>query len=127
MKRKPLAFLFVGVAALAVAAAFTLVIPPADAVVGCTACTGPTRTVTGQGSGDDCAEALQQAQADAIQKSFADTPACYPCQSSSGVESCAQPSCSGPCPPSSYSATFSLSYKCQYCDFGPLDPLHPLP
>ena len=117
MKRKTLTFLFIGVAALAVLAAGSFLTPPVDAG-GCTTCGGQTLTVTGHGSGDSCSEALDQAETDAIQKSFAGAPACVPCQTSNGPQSCATPSCyPGPCPPNSYSATFTLHYQCRSCEF----------
>jgi hypothetical protein len=118
MKRKILTFFFFGLAALAAAAA-TLITPTADAV--CTACGGPTLTVTGHGSGNSCAEALSQAQSDATQKSFAGAPACIPCQTSNGLQSCSTPSCSGACPPNSYHAAFELNYKCRSCEREPPD------
>jgi hypothetical protein len=121
MKHKTLTFLFFGVAALAFAVAFTLITPSADA--GCTACGGPTLTVTGHGSGNSCAEALDAAETDATQQSFANAPACVPCQTSNGVYSCSTPSCyPGACPPNSFHATFNLSYKCRSCEFERPDP-----
>lgn len=121
MKRKTLAFLFFGMAALAVAATGFLMTSPADAG-GCSDCFGPTRTITGHGSGDDCSEALMEAESDAYLGAF--HPGCFPCQTTNGPQSCAMPSCyPGSCPPNSFSATFTLNYKCQSCDIGPIDPL----
>jgi hypothetical protein len=122
MNRKTLTFLFFGAAALAVVAASTLVTSSTDAFGGCTACGGPTLTVTGHGSGNNCSEALQDAESDAIQQSFADAPDCLPCQTSSGPQACFTPSCSGACPPNSYHASFTLNYKCRTCEFGPIGP-----
>ncbi|MBZ0115311.1 MAG: hypothetical protein K8J08_22850 [Thermoanaerobaculia bacterium] len=121
MKRKTLTFLFFGVAALVVAVTATLITPSASA--GCTACGGPTLTVAGHGSGSSCAEALDEAQSDATQKSFAGAPACVPCQTSSGPQSCSTPSCyPGACPPNSFHATYTLNYKCRSCEFERPDP-----
>ncbi len=127
MKRKTLAFLILGAAVLAVLAAGSLLTPTVDAT-GCGPCGGATRSVTGHGSGNNCSEALDAAENDAITKSFAGTPSCFPCQTFSGPQACFTPQCyPGPCPPNSYSASFTLNYKCRACDLGPLDPLDPLP
>lgn len=118
MKRKILTLLALGAAALAVVA-FTLDTAPVDAQSGCTDCGGPTLSVTGQGSGDSCAEALDNAETDALLEAFGTPAGCRPCQTSSGIQSCSVPSCVGTCPPNSYHATYTLNYKCRYCDFDP--------
>jgi hypothetical protein len=121
MKRKILTLLALGVAALAV---LTLGLDPSsvDAQSGCTDCEGPVRTVTGQGSGNSCGEALDNAETDAIQQAFNSPSGCRPCQTSTGTLSCYGPSCSGACPPNSYNASYTLNYKCRYCDFSPERP-----
>jgi hypothetical protein len=124
MKRKTLTLLLVGAAALAVLAGGSLLTPTVDASGGCGPCGGATRSVTGNGSGNNCSEALDAAEDDAVIKSFAGFPTCSPCQTSTGIQHCAMPSCyPGPCPPNSYNASSTLYYKCQACDIGPLDPL----
>lgn len=121
MKRKILTLLALSVAALAVLTV-GLDPSPVDAQSGCTDCEGPTYSATGQGSGNSCSEALDNAEADAIQQAFNSPSGCRPCQTSTGISSCYAPSCVGSCPPNSYNATSALNYKCRYCDFSPERP-----
>lgn len=118
MNRKILTLLALAVAALAVLT-FGLDSTPVDASSNCSDCEGPVRTAYGQGSGNSCGEALDNAEADAFQNAAGTPSGCIPCQTSSGISNCAVPGCAGSCPPNSYQATTTLHYKCQFCNFDP--------
>jgi hypothetical protein len=116
MKRTVLTFLLTAGAALALAIGSSLLTAPADALGGCSACIGPVHTVTGHGAGNNCSQALANAQADAAALTWAGAPACTPCQISDGPQACSVPSCyPGACPPNAYHASWALNYKCKTC------------
>ena len=120
MRRTTLSFLIALGTAAALAFAGFLLTAPADAGNECGPCGGPTMTVTGHGTGNNCSQALKDAYGDALDQAWAGAPACTPCQLSNGPQACAVPSCApGPCPPGAYRGSWTLSFKCQACEIGP--------
>ena len=102
-----------------VAMTYSALLPtPADAA-GCGPCSGPVRSVEGNGSGASATAAYNAAYQDALMKAWAGAPACVPCQInvSNVVYGVSTPSCSGPgpCPGPTYIANLTLEYRCQSC------------
>ncbi len=106
---RPLILVAAAAAALLLLVATGAGVAPA-AAGDCGPCLGPQQTVTGHGSGSDCAQALDAARRDAYVQAFEDAPACTPCQITAGPRGCFVAAGGG-----YYVGAWTLHYDCKTC------------
>ena len=117
MKRKVRNLAILVSALLAVTVAGFVASIPADE---CGPCGGPQQSVTGQGDGFSCGQALNAARSDAMSKAYQGGASCEPCQITDGQSSCYAYDYFPSRPPGAptHGAIHELRYRCQSCSPG---------